>query len=175
MLRAARCVAARPLRITSAPKLPFGTSRSARTRGIAFEPQSNRRSGCVTVGRTSVTAPRASLGSVIVRSLVSLLRSGATSFALAALLGAALAGQASAGPFTRLQVLLPGETAAPGTPSGKTGTPRPQTVGVPFSITVKACDDTWTPVASVTHSIQVLSSDASATLPTPAQLVSGAG
>jgi len=109
-----------------------------------------------------------------VRSLVSLLRSGATSFALAALLGATLAGPASAGPFTRLQVLLPGETAAPGTPSGKSGTPRAQTVGVPFSITVNACDDTWTPVAGVTHSVQVLASDASATLPAPAQLANGA-
>src|SRR5689334_890821 len=93
--------------------------------------------------------------------------------ALTASLGATLASPAAAGPFTRIQVLLPGESAAPGTPSGKTGAPRAQTVGVPFTITVKACDDTWTPVTSVTHAVQVLSSDASATLPAPAQLVSG--
>src|SRR5262249_59626741 len=71
--------------------------------------------------------------------------------------------------------VVPGETAAPETPSGQTGVPRPQTMGVPFSITVKACDDTWTPVTTVTHSIQVWSSDASATLPPVAQLVNGAG
>ena len=109
------------------------------------------------------------------RSLVSVLRSGATSLTLAAVLAATQAGSALAGPFTRLQVLLPGETAAPGTPTGKSGTPRAQTVGVPFTLTVNACDDTWTRVTSVTHSVQVLSSDASASLPAPAQLVSGAG
>ena len=109
------------------------------------------------------------------RSLVSALRSGATSLTLAALLAATQADCALAGPFTRLQVLLPGETAAPGTPTGKSGTPRAQTVGVPFTLTVNACDDTWTRVTSVTHSVQVLSSDASASLPAPAQLVSGAG
>jgi Big-like domain-containing protein/flagellar hook capping protein FlgD len=80
---------------------------------------------------------------------------------------------AVAGPYTRLQVLLPGETAAPGTGSGKTGTPRAQVVGIPFDITVRACDDTWTLVTSISNSIQITSSDASATLPSPAQLVSG--
>jgi len=91
---------------------------------------------------------------------------------LAAQLGAA---PALAGPFTRLQVLLPGETAAPGTTSGKTGTPSPQTGGIPFSVKVNACDDSWTVVTTVTHSIRILSSDASASLPAAAQLVSGTG
>src|SRR6185503_10032299 len=114
-------------------------------------------------------------GVTIVRSLVSVFRSGATTLALAASLGATLAGPALAGPYTRLQVLLPGETAAPGTPSGKTGVPRAQTVGVPFTLTVNACDDTWTRVTSITNTVRVLSSDASATLPAPAQLASGTG
>ena len=35
-----------------------------------------------------------------------------------------------------LQVLLPGESAAPGTGSGKTGTPTAQVAGVPFTVTV---------------------------------------
>jgi hypothetical protein len=83
------------------------------------------------------------------------------------------ASRADAGPFTRLQVLLPGETAAPGTPSGKTGTPRAQVTGIPYSITVRACDDTWTTVTTVTHSIEIDATDASATLPAPAQLSSG--
>ena len=45
---------------------------------------------------------------------------------------------AAAGTLSRLQILLPGETAAPGTTSGKTGTPRPETAGIPFSVTVNA-------------------------------------
>lgn len=95
---------------------------------------------------------------------------------LALVLAAQLnAGAAMAGPFTRLQVLLPGETAAPGSPSGKTGTPAAQTAGVPFYVTVRACDSTWTLVTSVTHTIQILSSDASASLPAPAQLAGGTG
>ena len=95
---------------------------------------------------------------------------------LALVLAAQLnAAPAIAGPFTRLQVLLPGETAAPGTSSGKTGTPSPQTAGVPFFVTVRACDASWALVSTVTHSIQILCSDASASLPAPAQLVGGTG
>jgi len=82
---------------------------------------------------------------------------------------------AIAGPFARLQVLLPGEIAAPGNPSGKAGTPSPQTAGVPFFVTVNACDASWALVPTVTHSIQILSTDASASLPAPAQLVAGTG
>ena len=79
----------------------------------------------------------------------------------------------AAGPYARLQVLLPGESPAPGTPSGKSGSPQAQTSGVPFNVTVRACDDTWTMVSSITDAIQILSSDASATLPAPAQLAGG--
>lgn len=82
---------------------------------------------------------------------------------------------AVAGPFTRLQVLLPGETAAPGSPSGKTGTPDPQTAGIPFIVTVRACDDSWYLVDTVTHTIRILSTDASASLPASAQLAGGTG
>lgn len=77
------------------------------------------------------------------------------------------------GPYTRLQVLLPGETAAPGTPTGKSGSPQAQTVGLPFTITVRACDSNWNLVPTVTNVMQILSSDASATLPPNAQLVGG--
>jgi hypothetical protein len=68
---------------------------------------------------------------------------------------------------------MPGETAAPGTPSGKTGTPKAQVSGIPFDITVRGCDNTWTVVPTISNSIQVTSSDAAATLPQPAQLQSG--
>ena len=92
---------------------------------------------------------------------------------LALVCAALSAAPAIAGPYSRLQVLLPGETAAPGTGSGKTGTPRAQVSGIPFDITVRACDNTWNLVTSISNSIQITSSDASATLPQPAQLQSG--
>jgi hypothetical protein len=97
-----------------------------------------------------------------------------TRWATIALLAAVTwAAPAFAGPYTRLQVLLPGETAAPGTPTGKSGVPQAQTAGVPFDITVRACDDTWATVPTVTNAVQILCSDASATLAQPAQLVAG--
>ena len=80
---------------------------------------------------------------------------------------------ALAGPYSRLQVLVPGETAAPGTTTGKTGTPNRQTANVPFSITVRACDSGWNLVPATTNAIEIQASDASATLPAPAQLVGG--
>jgi hypothetical protein len=86
-----------------------------------------------------------------------------------------IAGPAMAGSFSQLQVLLPGESAAPGTASGKTGTPTAQTAGVPFIVTVNACDASWAVVPTVTHTIRMLSSDASASLPAAAQLVGGTG
>ncbi|MEK7315719.1 MAG: Ig-like domain-containing protein [Candidatus Eisenbacteria bacterium] len=86
-----------------------------------------------------------------------------------------LASTALAGPFTRLQVLLPGESAAPGTPSGKSGTPLAQVAGLPFTVTVRACDDTWATVTTVTHAVTMLASDASATLPATASLGAGTG
>jgi len=82
---------------------------------------------------------------------------------------------AQAGPYSRLQVLLPGESAAPGTPTGKSGTPNRQTAGVPFSVTVRACDSGWNLVPGTTSAIAILASDASATLPPSAQLAGGTG
>ncbi|HEY5912964.1 MAG TPA: hypothetical protein VJA21_20430 [Verrucomicrobiae bacterium] len=75
-------------------------------------------------------------------------------------------------PFEKLQVLMPGETAAPGTPTGKTGTPDPQAVYVPFNITVNAVDADWNRVRA-TDTIMITSSDISATLPADAALVGG--
>jgi len=75
--------------------------------------------------------------------------------------------------FTRLQVLLPGESPAPGTSGGKTGLPISQTEGVPFDIRVRACDTQWNTVTSVTDIVQLSSTDASATLPAAASLQAG--
>ena len=92
---------------------------------------------------------------------------------LALLMGAALPSAAMAGPYTKLQVLLPGETAAPGTASGKTGTARAQVSGIPFNVTVRACDNTWNTVTTVSDAMQMTSTNATATLPPVQQLVNG--
>ncbi len=75
--------------------------------------------------------------------------------------------------YSRLQVLLPGETEAPGTGSGKFGTPTAQTVGTPFTVRVRACDAAWNTVTSITDVVQLSSTDATATLPAPRSLQSG--
>jgi hypothetical protein len=80
---------------------------------------------------------------------------------------------AQAQTYTKLLVLLPGETASPGTPSGKTGAPADQTVGVPFNVRVLACDDSYNVVPSITHVVSLSSTDESATLPPNTQLSSG--
>ena len=82
-------------------------------------------------------------------------------------------GQALAGPFTRLQVLLPGESAAPGTLTGKTGTPAAQTVGVPFTVSIRACDDDWHTVTTVTDAVAWQTTDQSAYLPGNTTLSAG--
>ncbi len=51
-------------------------------------------------------------------------------------------------PFVQLQVLLPGETNAPGTETGKTGTPTAQVPHVPFFVRVIAVGEDFTPVFS---------------------------
>ncbi len=80
---------------------------------------------------------------------------------------------AQAQTYTKMLVLLPGETAAPGTPSGKTGAPAAQTVNVPFTVRVMACDASYNIVTSITHVVSLTSSDESATLPPNTQLVNG--
>ncbi len=75
--------------------------------------------------------------------------------------------------FTQLQVLLPGETAAPGTPSGKTGTPTDQVTGVSFNIVVNATDGYWNLNTTATDTIHLASTDGSATLAANHALVAG--
>jgi hypothetical protein len=80
-------------------------------------------------------------------------------------------GAASA--YSQLQVLLPGETAAPGTSSGKIGSPHTQTVGVPFPVVVRACDAGWNTDGTVTNVVTLTSTNASATLPGSTALSGG--
>jgi hypothetical protein len=65
------------------------------------------------------------------------------------------------GTYTKLQVLLPGETAAPGTPTGKTGTPTPLKVGDTFYITVNAVDNEWYPIKGINNYVELTSTDPS--------------
>src|SRR5439155_781259 len=74
--------------------------------------------------------------------------------------------------FVKLQLLLPGETAAPGTPTGKTGTPTAETAGTAFSVTVNAVDANWNVMSNI-DTVAITSSDANATMPANAALVSG--
>jgi hypothetical protein len=67
---------------------------------------------------------------------------------------------------------MPGETAAPNTPTGKTGMLTPQTVGTSFNVTVNAVDEFWNIIPS-SDTINITSSDPTATLPADAALVSG--
>src|SRR5439155_739998 len=78
----------------------------------------------------------------------------------------------NAGSFTKLQVLMPGESAAPGTASGKSGTATAQTAGTAFNVTVRAVDANWNPV-STNDTVHITSSDSNATLPADAALSGG--
>jgi hypothetical protein len=76
------------------------------------------------------------------------------------------------GAFVKLQILAPGETAVPGSASGKTGTPTVQTAGVAFSTTVNSVDANWN-LINTNDTVAITSSDPNATLPANAALVGG--
>src|SRR5207247_5992484 len=78
----------------------------------------------------------------------------------------------NAGPFVMLQMLMPGEIAAPGTAPGKTGTPAAQTAGTAFNVTIRSVDAQWNLVSS-THTVGITTSDPSATLPSNGALSAG--
>jgi hypothetical protein len=61
--------------------------------------------------------------------------------------------------FTKLQILLPGETAAPGTATGKTGTPDPQPLFGNFNVIINAVSDDWALIRNVTDTVTFSSTD----------------
>ena len=61
---------------------------------------------------------------------------------------ASTAVQVNAGSLSKLQVLLPGESAVAGTATGKTGSPSAQAVATPFNATVNAVDANFNVVSS---------------------------
>jgi hypothetical protein len=75
--------------------------------------------------------------------------------------------------FTQLQVILPGETAAPGTATGKTGTPLQEPAGNTFNVIVNAVDANWFPISGVTDSVSLTSTDPQFLPPLAASLVNG--
>lgn len=77
--------------------------------------------------------------------------------------------------FTQLQVLLPGQTNAPGTASGYVGTPLPQSLsaGIPQTVTVYAVDPAFHIVSGVSDSIALTASDGSAFLPMAMNMTNG--
>lgn len=77
------------------------------------------------------------------------------------------------GPFAKLQLLLPGETAAPGTSTGKTGTPLSHVAGSSFTVTVYAVDADWNPLTNVTDTVSISLSDTNAVAPAPAAMSGG--
>jgi hypothetical protein len=106
-----------------------------------------------------------------VRSLLRICSVGS----LLLLVAAASPPRAAAQEYAKLQVLLPGETEAPGTATGKLGAPADQVVGVPFTARVRACDADWNTVASITHTVDVTSSNENATITGPTALSGGTG
>jgi uncharacterized repeat protein (TIGR01451 family) len=70
------------------------------------------------------------------------------------------------GPAAKLQVLLPGEVAAPGTATGKTGAPSAQVAGVAMlnNMQVNAVDANWNVVASAAPDVAIGSSDVAAAI-----------
>jgi hypothetical protein len=75
--------------------------------------------------------------------------------------------------FSKLQILLPGETAAPGTPTGKTGTPDPQTQYTPFDVRINAVSDDWALISGITDTVTLTTTDGDPLLPPDAALVNG--
>ncbi|HEU5070946.1 MAG TPA: hypothetical protein VFV96_11125 [Verrucomicrobiae bacterium] len=77
--------------------------------------------------------------------------------------------------FTKLQVLLPGESPAPNTPTGKTGTPDPVSLGAGglVNVTIRAVDDNWNLISTVRDVVHVTTDDLSAVTPLDGALVGG--
>jgi hypothetical protein len=77
----------------------------------------------------------------------------------------------------RLIVILPGETFAPGTATGKTGTPINQPTLTDFNVTVQMVDKDYFPVRTSTDTIQLSATPApgqTLVLPPNTALVNGA-
>src|ERR1035437_2089700 len=75
--------------------------------------------------------------------------------------------------FTQLQVLLPGETNAPNTLTGKGGTPTAATSGDLVTVTVNAVDATWNKVSVSGDNIHLTTTDTLGITPNDSALAGG--
>jgi hypothetical protein len=78
--------------------------------------------------------------------------------------------------FSQLLVVLPGQTLAPNTPTGTAGTPAPVSLsnnGGAEDVTVYAVDANFYPVAGITDTVAITSTDPGALTPANAALVNG--
>jgi hypothetical protein len=76
--------------------------------------------------------------------------------------------------FDRLQLLMPGELAVPGSASGKSGVPNAQVTGIGFSAEVRGTDSFWNIVPSAVDTVVLSTPTAAAVvLPAAAPLVAG--
>ncbi|HVV73865.1 MAG TPA: MBG domain-containing protein, partial [Verrucomicrobiae bacterium] len=78
----------------------------------------------------------------------------------------------AAGAFARLQALVPGEVAAPGTATGKTGTAVTEAAGVAFSLVVNSVDANWN-LIQTNDTVHLVSTDPAAVLPANGPLLNG--
>ena len=83
----------------------------------------------------------------------------------------------NAGTFAQLQLLVPGETAAPGTATGKTGPRNVEYVNGPFNVTVNAVDQYFNVVNTVSDTVHFASNDndPNTKLPSDTPLANGTG
>lgn len=72
-----------------------------------------------------------------------------------------------------LQLLLPGETAAPGTSTGQTGGIIARTAGTAFTVTVNAVDANYNTNPAYNPQVSIFTTDLNDTHPVPANLSSG--
>jgi len=74
---------------------------------------------------------------------------------------------------TRLRIIVPGQTRAPGTAGGKTGPPNSQTAGVAFTLSVDACDNWWNTNSSTSPTVSITTEDPNDTEPANRVLING--
>ena len=77
------------------------------------------------------------------------------------------------GPYSRIVALCPGESIAPGTASGRTGTATDQSINYSFVVTVQATDQWYNPVSGPTDVIHLTSGDPLGQLPSDQAMIDG--
>ncbi|MBP2681209.1 MAG: hypothetical protein H6Q78_1072, partial [Candidatus Krumholzibacteriota bacterium] len=77
------------------------------------------------------------------------------------------------GTYARIVLLAPGESIAPGTPEGRTGTATDQSINFAFMLTVHATDAYFNTIGGVTDVVKITSGDPMAELPPDTPMADG--